>query len=447
MRPLSLGVASLAAALLYASLGGQQPSMSTWSGVMQTHDATRQLAYNVPTTTNAGRFEIIGVGAAQRGAGIIATDVRFDGVSVRFHTTSSSIADCTLTAIPALGYKGSCTRVSGDSIELTLVPPVPGMLLPDHEVLLARDAALPSLARDASVYVLGPSGYREAEHGTNGYTCFIKRPRRQDVWPICHSSVSAEALLKAEQFRVALRTAGVTDTAISDSVQAAYRTGRLQTPPAGSMAYMLSRYAWTADAKTGKPEFIGPHLHFYTPGLTNAGIGVDFTKGLPAIGIRVENEGSLDASTIVAVRVRAPASPAPTEHPESLAVATAKGAFFAVLVPDLAASAKWYSEKLGLHVTMQPSQFGTTSAMVLEGGGLIVELLHDPDAKASSNPRLGISKAGVVVDNFDKVLATIRARGIPIAIGPFPPRATQRANFLIRDNAGNLIQVLGDYAR
>ena len=75
------------------------------------------------------------------------------------------------------------------------------MLLPDHEVLLARDAALPSLARDASVYVLGPSGYREVEHGTNGYTCFIKRPRRQDVWPICHSSVSAEVRTVARPSR------------------------------------------------------------------------------------------------------------------------------------------------------------------------------------------------------------------------------------------------------
>jgi catechol 2,3-dioxygenase-like lactoylglutathione lyase family enzyme len=414
---------------------------------MRTTDATRPLTYQIPTTTNAGRFEIIGVGAAPRDARVIATDVRFDGVSVRFHTASSSIADCALAAIPALGYKGNCTRASGDSIELTLVPPVPGMLLPDHEVLLARDAALPSLAAEASVYVLGPSGYREAEHGANGYTCFVKRPRRQDFWPICHSSASAEALLKVEQLRAALRTAGITDTAISDSVQTAYRTGRLQTPPAGSMAYMLSRYAWTADAKTGKPEFIGPHLHFYTPGLTNEGIGVDFAKGLPVIGIRVENEGSPDASTIVAVRVRTPASSPPTDHPEPPALTSAKGAFFAVVVPDLAASEKWYTEKLGLHVATQPSRFGKTSAVLLEGGGLVVELLHDADATASSNPRLGISKAGVVVDDFDKVLATVRARGIPIAIGPFPPRATQRANFLIRDDAGNLIQILGDYAR
>jgi hypothetical protein len=32
-------------------------------------------------------------------------------------------------------------------------------------------------------------------------------------------------------------------------------------------------------------------------------------------------------------------------------------------------------------------------------------------------------------------------------LGPFPPRKDQRANALIQDNAGNLIQFFGDFAK
>jgi hypothetical protein len=223
---------------------------------------------------------------------------------VKFRATFGSSAECTVAAVPAAGYKGSCVRAQGDSLELTMVPPVPGLLLPDHEFYLARDAALPTLTADASVYVLGTSGYWEAARGTNGYTCFIKRPRAQDLWPICHSSASADALLSVEKYRAALRAAGVTENAIGDSVQAGYKRGRFATPYPGAMAYMLSQYAWTQTAN-GAQVFIGPHLHFYTPYLTNGRIGIDFSTGLPVIPIRVENEGEPDASVIVGVRVRA----------------------------------------------------------------------------------------------------------------------------------------------
>jgi catechol 2,3-dioxygenase-like lactoylglutathione lyase family enzyme len=127
------------------------------------------------------------------------------------------------------------------------------------------------------------------------------------------------------------------------------------------------------------------------------------------------------------------------------------GAFFAVSVPDLDASARWYTEKLGLRVAFEPPP-GDMTVKVLEGGGLIVELLHT----AAASPQLtlppggthgtqvhGIFKAGIVVADFERTLAVLRARGVAIAIGPFPARDGQRANFIIRDNAGNLLQVFG----
>jgi hypothetical protein len=55
----------------------------------------------------------------------------------------------------------------------------------------------------------------------------------------------------------------------------------------------------------------------------------------------------------------------------------------------------------------------------------------------------GIFKAGLVVDDLDRTLNALKARGVPIVIGPFPARDKIKSNFLIRDNAGNLIQFIG----
>jgi len=101
---------------------------------------------------------------------------------------------------------------------------------------------------------------------------------------------------------------------------------------------------------------------------------------------------------------------------------------------------------------MHPPKQDGAAVTVLEGGGLIVELLQRDDAVplrqaapgVDANYRVhGFFKAGVIVDDFDKTLATLKARAVEIAIGPFPATATQRANVIVRDNVGNLIQFFG----
>jgi catechol 2,3-dioxygenase-like lactoylglutathione lyase family enzyme len=128
------------------------------------------------------------------------------------------------------------------------------------------------------------------------------------------------------------------------------------------------------------------------------------------------------------------------------------GAFFALSVADVNASAGWYTEKLGLKVIMPLTKSGPASVIVLEGSGLIVELIQHDDAaplsKAAPTVKAnylvhGIFKAGVIVEDFDKTLAMLRERNVPIAFGPFPAKSGQRANVIIRDNAGNLIQFFG----
>jgi hypothetical protein len=58
----------------------------------------------------------------------------------------------------------------------------------------------------------------------------------------------------------------------------------------------------------------------------------------------------------------------------------------------------------------------------------------------------GISKVGVIVDDFDGTLATLKSRGVEIFLGPFPARNGQRANVIVKDNSGNLIQLFGKSA-
>ncbi|HEX5216309.1 MAG TPA: VOC family protein [Vicinamibacterales bacterium] len=138
--------------------------------------------------------------------------------------------------------------------------------------------------------------------------------------------------------------------------------------------------------------------------------------------------------------------------PPPAAVITTAGAFFALSVPDLAASAAWYEQKLGLTRVNQGGRMDRVAGYVaLEGGGLIVELIkHDDSVRPpASSPELiqGFSKAGALVRDFDRTVAALRARGVVMVMGPFPARENMRANVAFKDNAGNLIQLFGDYAR
>lgn len=131
------------------------------------------------------------------------------------------------------------------------------------------------------------------------------------------------------------------------------------------------------------------------------------------------------------------------------------GSFVGLSVADLEASTKWYTEKLGLKVTMQLAWTAENkSAMkLLQGGGLTVELVKRDEAVpraeilAGGRGALfihGIFKVGVVIADFDATVAALRGRGVDIAFGPFPARNGQPANIMIRDNAGNYIQLFGN---
>ncbi|HXQ37515.1 MAG TPA: VOC family protein [Anaerolineales bacterium] len=142
-----------------------------------------------------------------------------------------------------------------------------------------------------------------------------------------------------------------------------------------------------------------------------------------------------------------------TDTSNETSLISTRGGFFALSVADINASANWYSEKLGLTIIMQPPKTNQSTVVVLEGGGLIVELIQHDNALPLSEiaPTIkdrtlihGIVKVGVIVDDFDKTVAILRERNVPIAFGPFPATTEQRANVIIQDNEGNLIQFFGN---
>jgi catechol-2,3-dioxygenase len=142
------------------------------------------------------------------------------------------------------------------------------------------------------------------------------------------------------------------------------------------------------------------------------------------------------------------ALPAPVVHavPPDRAPFKTEGAFFALSVVDLASSASWYRDKLGLEVVMQVPVQNGIGVTVLEGGGLTVELIQNAQARPpAGDPQLvhGYFKSGMIVKDLDRTLATLRERGVEVAYGPFPASETQRANVILRDNAGNLLQLFG----
>jgi catechol 2,3-dioxygenase-like lactoylglutathione lyase family enzyme len=153
----------------------------------------------------------------------------------------------------------------------------------------------------------------------------------------------------------------------------------------------------------------------------------------------------------LAITTRAAAQPRASSDSAIMRVSPT---FFALSVANLDSSTRWYREKLGLTVTMHAPRTDATRAgvTVLEGGGLTVELVKNDDAKSLSSVMSsasgaisihGIFKVGVVVEDFDRTIAALEARGVEIAYGPYPRRGSQAANAIIRGNAGNLIQVIG----
>jgi hypothetical protein len=143
----------------------------------------------------------------------------------------------------------------------------------DAEIALARSAAPPSVAKDATVMVLGRDGYETAVEGKNGFVCDVDRswmdqfenspefwnPKRRG--PVCYNPSAARTLLPITLIRTKLALAGKSKAEMNEGMKAAIEKGELPALEPGGMAYMLSKQGFL-NSKCGN---CAPHLMFYVP--------------------------------------------------------------------------------------------------------------------------------------------------------------------------------------
>ena len=143
----------------------------------------------------------------------------------------------------------------------------------NDEIALARSAAPPSVAKDATVMVLGRDGYETAVKGTNGFVCNVERswmdqfdnspefwnPRRRG--PVCYNPQAARTVLPITLIRTHLALAGKSKAEMHEGMKAAIEKGELPALEPGAMAYMLSKQGFL-NSKCGN---CAPHLMFYVP--------------------------------------------------------------------------------------------------------------------------------------------------------------------------------------
>jgi hypothetical protein len=150
--------------------------------------------------------------------------------------------------------------------------PVDQYLMADRneEIALARSAAPESVARDATVMVLGRHGYETAVQGKNGFVCVVERAWMSpiddsDFWnpktrgPLCVNAASARSYLKRTIMRTELILAGRTKAQMVEAMTAAIESKELPAMEPGAMCYMLSKQG-ILNSRDGHWH---PHLMFF----------------------------------------------------------------------------------------------------------------------------------------------------------------------------------------
>lgn len=151
--------------------------------------------------------------------------------------------------------------------------PIDEYLMPDREseVALARSAAPESISRDATILVLGRTGYDTAVVGTNGFVCMVERGWTGPFdWPEfwnpriraanCLNPQAARTILPIVDLRATMVLAGHSTAEIISALTEAFEDERFPHLGRDAMSYMMSKSAYLTDE--GAHNL--PHIMFYT---------------------------------------------------------------------------------------------------------------------------------------------------------------------------------------
>ncbi len=148
-------------------------------------------------------------------------------------------------------------------------------VLPEStEIRLAREAASPSISRDADVYVFQDGTFKRTVTGSNGFACMVGRDTRApSLFPMCFDPEGARTLMRREMMKVELMAAGVPLDAVIPKVDSAAHDGRVHYPKTTSLTYMMSSHQvlYDGDKNIGAAH---SHVMIYLPGTTPAQFSV-----------------------------------------------------------------------------------------------------------------------------------------------------------------------------
>ena len=172
----------------------------------------------------------------------------------------------------ALGVTQQAQAQDAKSPYPTSMAPVEQYLMDrDAEIAMARSAAPPNIAKDATVLVFGRNGYETAVRGTNGFVCNVDRPwmdrfeKSPEFWnpkrhgPVCYNQEAAKTLIPILQIRTKLALAGKSRAEMKEGMKAAIEKGELPAIEPDGMAYMMSKQGFL-NSLCGN---CAPHLMFY----------------------------------------------------------------------------------------------------------------------------------------------------------------------------------------
>ena len=187
----------------------------------------------------------------------------------------------------ALGASLRAQHKSAPSTTMASIDPY--LMDRDGEIAMARSAAPPSVAKDATVLVLGRHGYETAVEGTNGFVCAVGRSwdtGKDDpgFWdpkvhgPICLSAPGVRSYLPIYLKKTELAIAGRSNIQIEDAIINGIAKGELPTPEPGLLSYMLSKQGYLNGHDKG-PWL--PHVMIFVPEIDPKALGSDLGDDVP----------------------------------------------------------------------------------------------------------------------------------------------------------------------
>ena len=190
----------------------------------------------------------------------------------------------------------------------------------DHfaEIALAKSAAPPSIADNATVLVLTRHGYDTAVEGSNGFVCAVERAWMSqydfpEFWnprmrgPLCFNPPAARSILPYTIKRTELVLAGRSKPQIIAAIKNGIDKHALPPLEAGALTYMMSKQGYLNDDARNWV----PHLMFYFPRADGAVWGADLPGAPPMLNPQFQDSPEAISVLMVPVKDWSDGTPAP----------------------------------------------------------------------------------------------------------------------------------------